>query len=188
MTRRMTTRLVAAVADNGVIGADGGIPWHIPGDFAHFRRVTTGHALVMGRATYDSIGRPLPGRPNIVITRAADWSADGVEVAHSLAEALTLAASYGGDVAVIGGAQVYAEALPLVDELVLTRVRVSPPGDTHFPPIEPGEWQETASGRRPRASRTSTTRSRGRSSVWRVVNQLVDNFGLRCDRLVQPTS
>jgi dihydrofolate reductase len=140
----MTIRLVAAVADNGVIGADGGIPWHIPGDFAHFRRATAGHALVMGRATYDSIGRPLPGRPNIVVTRSSDWSAEGVQVAHTLLQALEFAAAYDGDVAVIGGALVYAETLPLADELVLTRVHLAPDGDTFFPAVDGADWQETA--------------------------------------------
>lgn len=135
----MTLRLVAAVADNGVIGDRGGIPWRLPADFAHFKRVTTGHTLVMGRATYESIGRPLPGRPNVVLTRDPAWTADGVSVATSLAQAL---GEFTGDVAVIGGAAVYAEALPLADELVLTEVHLSPSGDTYFPDFNRSGWRE----------------------------------------------
>jgi dihydrofolate reductase len=134
--------LVAAVADNGVIGVDGGMPWHLPADFAHFKRVTAGHTLVMGRATYESIGRPLPGRPNVVITRSPSWSAEGVQVAHSLVEALALADRHDGDVAVIGGAAVYAAALRLADRQVLTEVHLSPVGDTSYPSFDRGEWRE----------------------------------------------
>jgi dihydrofolate reductase len=134
--------LVAAVADNGVIGVAGGMPWHLPEDFAHFKRVTAGHTLVMGRATYDSIGRPLPGRPNLVVTRDRGWAADGVEVAHSLEEALTAASAYDGDVAVIGGATMYAAALPLADGQVLTEVHLSPEGDTFYPPFDAAAWTE----------------------------------------------
>ncbi len=135
--------LVAAVARNGVIGAGGDIPWRLPEDFAHFKRVTAGHSLVMGRATYDSIGRPLPGRPNIVITRDPAWRAEGVEVAHSLAEALALAAAHGPDVAVIGGASVYAEALPLATHQILSEVHREPEGDTFYPEFSREEWRET---------------------------------------------
>ena len=95
-----------------MIGAAGGIPWRIPEDFAHFKRVTLGHTLVMGRATYDSIGRPLPGRTTVVLTRDPTWSADGVLVAASLDEALALAADLPGEVMVAGGATIYAAALP----------------------------------------------------------------------------
>jgi dihydrofolate reductase len=134
--------LVAAVADNGVIGVDGGMPWHLPADFAHFRQVTAGHTLVMGRATYDSIGRPLPGRPNVVVTRNPDWSAAGVRVAHSLTAALALADEYDGDVAVIGGSAVYAAALPVADAQVLTEVHLSPDGDTTYPVFDRTAWRE----------------------------------------------
>ncbi|WP_310962919.1 dihydrofolate reductase [Nocardioides terrisoli] len=134
--------LVAAVADNGVIGAAGAIPWHLSADFAHFKEVTRGHTLVMGRATFDSIGRPLPGRPNIVVTRNPAWTASGVQVAGSLAGALQQAAAYDGDVAVIGGAGVYAEALPLADLQVLTEVHLSPVGDTHYPAFDRAQWRE----------------------------------------------
>ncbi|MEJ7832869.1 MAG: dihydrofolate reductase [Nocardioides sp.] len=136
--------LVAAVADNGVIGAGGDIPWRIPDDFAHFKATTLGHTLVMGRATYDSIGRPLPGRTTIVLTRSPDWSADGVLVAASLADALALADDLPGDVMVVGGAAVYAEALPLADEQILTEVHLSPEGDTHYPTFDRAEWSEAS--------------------------------------------
>ncbi len=137
--------LVAAVAENGVIGAAGGIPWHLPEDFAHFKAVTLGHTLVMGRATYDSIGRPLPGRTTIVVTRDPAWSAaaDGVLVAHSFEEALALAADLPGDVMVAGGAQVYALALPYATHQVLTEVHARPDGDTSYPAWDRDEWVET---------------------------------------------
>ena len=136
--------MVAAVAANGVIGADGDIPWRIPEDFAHFKRTTLGHTLVMGRATYDSIGRPLPGRTTIVLTRSPSWTADGVLVAAPLDEALALAESLEGDVMIAGGSQVYAAALPLADEQVLTEVHREPEGDTVYPAFDRSAWVETA--------------------------------------------
>jgi dihydrofolate reductase len=135
--------MVAAVATNGVIGAHGDIPWRLPADFAHFKRVTLGHTLVMGRATYDSIGRPLPGRTTIVLTRSPDWSADGVLVAHDLDGALALAADLPGDVMIAGGAQVYAEAMARADEQVLTLVHQRPEGDTFYPEFDREAWSET---------------------------------------------
>jgi dihydrofolate reductase len=134
--------LVAAVADNGVIGVDGDLPWHLPEDFAHFRRTTLGHVVVMGRRTFESMGRPLPGRTNVVITRQPDWTADGVMAVGSLEEALREAAGHSGDVMVIGGGEVYAQALPLADEQVITEVRLSPEGDTTYPPYDPAQWRE----------------------------------------------
>ncbi len=136
--------LVAAVADNGVIGADGGIPWRIPGEQAHFKAVTMGHTLVMGRATYDSIGRPLPGRTTIVLTRDEGWAVDGVVVVRSMGEALQRADALPGDVMVAGGAQVYAEALPHADEQLLTEVHTTPDGDTRYPPFDRDAWVETS--------------------------------------------
>ncbi|MDO9496900.1 MAG: dihydrofolate reductase [Nocardioides sp.] len=134
--------MVAAVADNGVIGVDGDIPWRIPDDFAHFKRTTLGQVLVMGRATYESIGRPLPGRTTIVLTRDASWSADGVHVAHSLAAALALAEDLPGDVMVVGGALVYDEAMHVADEQVLTEVHLTPEGDTFYPDFDRADWAE----------------------------------------------
>jgi dihydrofolate reductase len=135
--------LVAAHADNRVIGHRGRIPWHIPEDFAHFKATTMGGVLVMGRATYDSIGRPLPGRTTIVVTRDPSWSAEGVLVAHSLEEALDLAAEQPGEVYVAGGAQLYEQALPLASHQVLTEVHRSPEGDARYPDFDRDEWQET---------------------------------------------
>lgn len=137
----MTVTLVAAVARNGVIGAAGAIPWHLPEDFAHFKATTLGHTLVMGRATHDSIGRPLPGRTTIVLTRDREWHADGVLTASSLEEALAMAE---GDVYVAGGAAVYAAALPYADEQLLSEVDLEPAGDTYYPEFDPDEWPEVA--------------------------------------------
>ncbi|GAB3260871.1 dihydrofolate reductase [Nocardioides dilutus] len=136
----MTVTLIAAVARNGVIGAEGGIPWHLPEDFAHFKATTLGHTLLMGRATYDSIGRPLPGRTTIVLTRDRDWSADGVLVAHTLEEALAMTE---GDVFVAGGAAVYEAALPYADAQVISEIDQEPAGDTFYPEFDRTEWVET---------------------------------------------
>lgn len=137
----MSVTLIAAVARNGVIGADGGIPWHLPEDFAHFKATTLGHTLVMGRATYDSIGRPLPGRTTIVVTRDPQWSAEGVEVAHSVEDALAMAGD--GEVFVAGGATIYEQAMPRADVLLISEVDLEPEGDTIFPPIDPAAWRQT---------------------------------------------
>jgi dihydrofolate reductase len=134
--------LVAAYAANRVIGAGGRIPWHLSEDFAHFKATTMGGILVMGRATYDSIGRPLPGRTTIVVTRNPDWSADGVLVAHSLEEALALAAEQPGETFVVGGTQLYEQALPIATHQVLTEVDLSPEGDAFYPEFDPDEWVE----------------------------------------------
>jgi dihydrofolate reductase len=143
MTARPRVVLVAAVADNGVIGRAGQLPWDLPEDLAHFRRVTTGNSVIMGRKTYDSIGRPLPRRTNIVVTRRRDWTPDGVLVAGSVAEALLVAGEHDGDAMVIGGGEIYALALPLADAQILTEVHASPDGDARYPPFERGEWTET---------------------------------------------
>jgi dihydrofolate reductase len=139
--------VVAAYAENRVIGDRGRIPWHLPEDFAHFKAVTLGHVLVMGRATWDSIGRPLPGRRTVVLTRDAGWTAgeyaDQVQVAGSLDEALALAAGHAGDVMVVGGSQVYAEAMPRATHLVLSEVHLRPEGDALFPDFDRAEWRET---------------------------------------------
>jgi len=140
--------LVAAVADNGVIGRGGEIPWHLPEDMAHFRRVTRGHTVVMGRVTYDGIGHPLPFRTNIVVTRQPAWSDEGVLVADSLDAALDLAkeihAESGADIVIGGGAQIYAAAMPLATHQILTEVHQRPEGDTYYPQFDATEWAETA--------------------------------------------
>jgi len=125
--------LIAAVARNGVIGKDGALPWHLTEDLKHFKKITTGHAIIMGRKTYASIGRPLRGRRNIVISRAAGATFPGCEVARSLGEAIALARSTDPCPFVIGGASVYDEALPLATELHLTTIDEDVEGDTHFP-------------------------------------------------------
>ncbi len=141
----MTVTLIAAVARNGVIGANGGIPWHLPEDFAHFKATTLGHTLVMGRTTYESIGRALPGRTTIVLTRETAWAADGVRVAGSVEEALEMA---DGRVFVAGGAAVYAAALPFADELLISEVDLEPEGDTFYPEFDRSMWREVARDRR----------------------------------------
>ena len=136
----MSIILIAAVGRNGVIGRDNDLPWRIREDLQHFKALTLGHTLVMGRKTYDSIGRPLPGRRTVVVTRRPDWSADGVEVVHSLEDAL----KYDGDLYVAGGGEIYRQALPYADTLELTEVDQSPDGDVTFPSVHPDAWIETA--------------------------------------------
>ncbi len=137
----MAVTLIAAVARNGVIGADGGIPWRVPGEQLVFKEATMGHTLVMGRATYDSIGRPLPGRTTIVLTRDPDWAADGVLTASSIEEALSLAE---GDVWVAGGATVYEAALPYAEAQLLSEIDLEPEGDTFYPSYVAEEWSEVS--------------------------------------------
>jgi dihydrofolate reductase len=138
----MTITVLAAVGANLAIGRDGNMPWHLPEDLAHFRAITMGHVMVMGRKTYDSIGRALPGRRTIVITRQPGWHAPSVEVAHSLPEALALAGP--ADVFVVGGSDVYRQAMPFADQMLLTEIEQSPEGDAFFPTYSPDEWRETA--------------------------------------------
>lgn len=144
--RRVT--LVAAVAENGVIGSDADIPWKISEDFAHFKATTLGHVLVMGRTTHEGIGRPLPGRTTIVLTRDPEWTADGVRVAHSITEALDLADELLRDqpadrqVMIGGGAHVYAAAMPYADEQILSEIPLAPAGDTHYPEFSEKRWRE----------------------------------------------
>jgi dihydrofolate reductase len=140
----MTITLVAAVGANGVIGVSGRLPWRLPEDQAAFKALTLGSVLLMGRATYESIGRPLPGRSTVVLTRQTDWSAPGVDVAHDLDTALRLAGRHGDEVFVVGGARVYADTLPLADRLVITHVESAPVGDTFFPDVEWSAWSETS--------------------------------------------
>jgi dihydrofolate reductase len=135
--------LVAAVADNGVIGADGGMPWHLPADLAHFKQITLGKPVLMGRLTWESIGRPLPGRRNLVLTRDTEWQATGAERVASLQEAIEAAGTRGGtELMVIGGAEVYRQALPSAKRIYLTRVHAEPWGDTLFPELDPDVWRE----------------------------------------------
>ncbi|MEO7351854.1 MAG: dihydrofolate reductase [Marmoricola sp.] len=135
--------LVAARATNGVIGRDGDIPWKIPADFAHFKRVTVGHPLVLGRTTFDGIGKPLPDRQSIVVTRDPDWSYEGVLVTRSVEEAIEIGAGLDDIVMVGGGAQVYRDAMALATDQILTEVHLEPKGDTHYPNFAEAEWHET---------------------------------------------
>lgn len=135
--------IIAAVARNGVIGHSGGMPWHLPGELAQFKATTLGHTLVMGRATFDSIGRALPGRRTIVITRNPTWHHAGVETAHSFADALALAGP-GDEVFAAGGAQIYELALPFAQRLVITEVDAEPEGDTWFPSWARADWVEVS--------------------------------------------
>ena len=142
----MTVAIVVAMGSDGVIGVDGDMPWHLPADLAHFKQVTLGHPMIMGRRTYESIGRPLPGRTTIVVTHQESWEADGVETALDFDEALSMARNLDEDVFVVGGAQIYAEALNrgVVDELVVTRIDAAPDGDTYFPALDWSDWTESA--------------------------------------------
>lgn len=135
--------LVAALARNGIIGADGAMPWHLPADLRRFKAITSGHPVVMGRATFESIGRPLPARTNVVLTRDPLWRVEGVVTAPDLATALDHAgrAPGGETVFVIGGGTVYAESLPFAHRLELTHVDVVVDGDTWFPPVDVDEWE-----------------------------------------------
>ena len=135
---------IAAVARNGVIGAGNDIPWRIGEDWARFKAITMGHVLIMGRKTYDSIGRPLPGRTTVVISRDPGWRADGVTVATDLPMAFAQAAQTApSKIFVAGGGQVYAAAWDRLDTLEITEVAAEPEGDVRFPDIGP-EWAETA--------------------------------------------
>src|SRR3972149_7478103 len=137
----MTVTIIAALASNRIIGRGNRMPWHISDDLKRFKALTLGHPVVMGRKTFESIGKPLPGRDNIVVTRSQAFAAPGCRVVHSLAEALA-AAQGASEVFVIGGAQIYALALPLADRLQLTEVDAAIDGDAYFPDFDRGAWRE----------------------------------------------
>jgi len=136
------TIIVATDSNNG-IGINNTLPWHLPEDLAHFKRLTSGHPIIMGRKTFESIGRPLPNRRNIVISRNPGWQHEGVERVGSLEEAQALVAGT-GEAFVIGGAQVYQQAMPLVGKLVITRIGRTYECDAFFPALPAGEWKEVA--------------------------------------------
>jgi dihydrofolate reductase len=140
-----TLTLIAAVAHNGVIGRDNRLPWHLPEDMAHFKALTTGHAVIMGRKTWDSLPprfRPLPQRTNIVVSRDPAFRAEGATVVHALPAAV--AAAGNREAFVIGGAEIYGLALPLADRLELTEVEADVVGDAFFPDFDRDLWRETA--------------------------------------------
>lgn len=149
-TSKPTLTLVVAVAQNNVIGREGGLPWHLSGDLKRFKADTIGKPVIMGRKTFLSIGKPLPGRDNIVVTRDEDFKAEGVIVAASLDAALALAAQAAAardadDIAVIGGGEIYNQLFERADRLILTHVFASPDGDTLFPAVDPATWEEVES-------------------------------------------
>lgn len=143
----MNLAIIVAQAENRVIGINNNLPWHLPEDLQYFKRVTMGKPIIMGRKTFESIGRPLPGRTNIVVTRDTEYQPDNVKVVHSLEAARDLAESVctvnGCDEAmVIGGSQIYEQALALADRLYLTQVHAEVEGDAWFPAFHPGDWAE----------------------------------------------
>ena len=145
----MKISLIVAVSRNGVIGIDNQLPWHLPEDLKYFKSVTMGKPIIMGRKTFDSIGRPLPGRTNIVITRNSSWQVEGVEVAQTLAQAMTLgklacAQADVDEVMVIGGEQIYRMTLPAADRLYLTEVQAEVEGDATFPEFDAKDWQQVS--------------------------------------------
>lgn len=139
----MTISIIVAVADNGVIGDQNRLIWHISEDLKRFKRLTTSHPVVMGRKTFESLGRPLPGRHNVVITRDKNLRIEGVSIVHSLGEAVRLLRDENPDheIFIIGGGDIYRQSMPLADKLYITHVRTSPDGDATFPAIDPALWQ-----------------------------------------------
>lgn len=149
----MDVAIYVAIAENGVIGSKGGLPWRLSSDLKRFKADTMGKPIVMGRKTWESFPkRPLPGRLNIVVTRDPSYRAEGAEVVHSLQDALTLARTRGrclpgatDEICILGGGEIYAQALPLADRLHVTHVKAQIEGDTRFPPIDPAVWKVTSS-------------------------------------------
>jgi dihydrofolate reductase len=142
----MKVSLIVAVAKNGVIGRGGDLPWRLSADLRRFKELTMGHAILMGRKTYESIGRPLPGRHMIIITRQPDFRAEGAEIAAGLDEAFRLAADRKDDECfVIGGGEIYDQARPRADRIYLTRVHAAVDGDAYFPPLNLSEWRLVSS-------------------------------------------
>lgn len=135
--------IIVAVAENGAIGADNGLPWRLPDDLKRFKALSLGKPIVMGRRTFDSIGRPLPGRTNIVVSRQAGLAIEGAIVARSLDDAL-VAAGAASEIVVIGGAEIFRQALPRTDTIHLTRVHARVAGDVFFPELDPAKWREAA--------------------------------------------
>jgi len=140
---RPRLELIAAVAKNGVIGKGGQLPWHLPDDLKRFKQLTLGHPILMGRRTYESIGRPLPGRRNIVISETLTTAPPGTDLAHSLDEAIQLISTHNGPAFIIGGAVLYHAALGRVERLHLTEVDAEVEGDVYFPPFDRSQWSES---------------------------------------------
>ncbi len=160
--------MIAAVAENGVIGADGGIPWRIPSDMAFFKRVTIGKPIVMGRKQYESVGRPLPGRTNLVVSRRVGYQPEGVIVINDLEAAIEHALSMAdadgaGEAMIIGGGEIYAEAMQRAARLYIRHVALRPAGDVLFPPIDPAIW--TLAGE-PKAAQSAKDEAAYRHAVY----------------------
>lgn len=136
----MEISIIVAIAEKGVIGGGNELLWHIPDDLKRFKRITSGHSVIMGRKTFESIGKPLPNRRNIVITRNPEFRAEGIEVANSLNVALGLTKTE-DEVFIIGGGEIYRQALPMATKLYITRVHANFEGDTYFPEIPTQQWQ-----------------------------------------------
>lgn len=143
----MKRSMIVAMAENRVVGINNKLPWYLPNDLKYFKQVTMGKPILMGRKTYESIGKPLPGRCNIVITRNESWSAEGVKVVHSLEQAFDLGESVcdidgQSEVMIIGGDQIYQTSLPDVDRIYLTKVHAEVEGDAYFPEVDWTQWRE----------------------------------------------
>lgn len=132
---------IVAMDDNNLIGKDNALPWYLPADLAYFKKVTTNHTIVMGRKTYESIGRPLPNRKNVVLTHSTSFQEDGVTVIHSLDELKEMANHSNEELFIIGGARLYEQLLPVADRLYVTHIRATFDGDTHFPAFLKEEWK-----------------------------------------------
>lgn len=133
--------IIVAVAENNVIGKDNKLIWHLPKDLKHFKETTTGHFIIMGRKTFESNGRPLPNRTNVIITKDKNYKAEGCKIVHSLDEALDFAKNE-SEVFIIGGGEIYKQAMPIADRIYLTKVHQPFEGDTFFPEINMKEWSE----------------------------------------------
>lgn len=154
MKTTLPISLIAALAENRVIGIENRMPWHLPGDFKYFKATTLGKPIIMGRKTWDSLGRPLPGRLNLVVSRQPGLRLEGAEVFATLEDAIARAQGWASEqgvseVMVIGGAQLYELALPLADRLYLTRVALSPEGDAWFPAYDEARWKQVSNTENP---------------------------------------
>lgn len=140
----MTVNIIVAYNQKHVIGKDGDMPWHLPADLAHFKKTTMGCPIVMGRKTRESLGRPLPGRLNIAVTRDASYQADGTKIVYSLSDALAMARAAHDTVFVIGGGDIYRQSLAIADRVYATEIHNDVEGDTHFPVLDKHEWKEVS--------------------------------------------
>lgn len=136
-----TISIIAAMASNRVIGINNTLPWHIPADLKHFKKLTMGHTMIMGRKTFESIGKPLPGRETLIISRQPDYAIPGCQTCQSLEQALSICAGK-SDIFIVGGADIYQQMLPQADRLFITEVQQDFDGDVRFPEIDPDQWRE----------------------------------------------